>query len=80
MCLVHLYVQCVEILQNYGLQCFYDVGLVSKQTHLKYGVLVKKNIFLFVVLFNKFNFGFWQPIHFHFNPSKKPVIRQDNHF
>ena len=56
---------------------FYDVGLVSKHTHLEYCVFVKNTV-LFVFSFNKFYFGFEQPVHFHFNPSNKPKFFLDN--
>ena len=47
--------------------------LVSKHTHLEYGMFVKI-IVLFVFLFNKFYFGFWQPVHFHLNLYKNLVF------
>ena len=78
MYLMHQYLQCIDVFQDYnGLQWFYDVGLFPKYTHLEYGVFFK-TIILFVFSYGGFNFCFWQPVHFHFNLSKKPVSRLDN--
>ena len=57
MCLVHQYVQCVEVFQDNGLRRFYDVRLIPKYTHLEYGVFFK-TIILFVFLFDDFYFIF----------------------
>ena len=73
MCLVHQYVQCVEILQDNDLQCLHDVELISKHTHLECDVFIK-NVILFVFSCIKFYFGIWQHTHFHFNPVHKTSI------
>ena len=46
---------CVEVLQDNDLQCFYDVGLVSIQTHLEFNVFLK-DIFFVIFSFTKFYF------------------------
>ena len=53
MCLVHQYVHYVEVLQENGLQYFYDVGLVSKHAHFEYDMFVKT---LFCLYFHLINF------------------------
>ena len=42
------YVSCgivCKILEDNGLQWFYDVGVVFKHTHLKYGVFLRNIVF-----------------------------------
>ena len=73
MCLMHQYVQCVEVFKDNGLTWFFDVGLFPKYIHLEFGVFFK-TIILFVLSFDRFYFIFWQLIHFILTYPKKPIF------
>ena len=52
MCLMCKCMQSFEVFEDNGLQWFYDVGVVFKHTHLKYGLFLRNNVF-FLFSFNK---------------------------
>ena len=76
MCLMHQYVQCVEVFKDNDLTWFFDVGIFPKHTHLKYGVFLnfQKKLFFNYFFKNPFFYLYFRLIDFIFIFGKPSIF------